>query len=218
MTPSKRTIGDFVVTNVVHIAISVIILSQVPLFVITVANPVTAAVYGVDQSIKVECYAFYARSVGFDGQTACTDSTFGKSCWNIVEMMNTGTCASNSSHLSVSPIFETYSMLAPIFMLLVVICCAVCPVLVSVTLLDPMRRYWQLMISISLFMFFVAGAMSVGLVAVTAHIVDKASYQGNNGLGQHVFISAGTWVGVTLPLISLIVGGTVSRWKTSKID
>ena len=218
MTPTKSTIGDFVVTNVVHVAISVILLSQVPLFVITVSDPVAAQVYNLDRSLKVECYSFYARSVGYQGQTTCTDSTFGESCWNIIERMNTATCGINNTHVSVSPIFETYSFLAPVFMLLVVIFCAVGPFLISLTLVDYFRSYWEIFISVSFFMFFVAGAMSVGLVVVTAHIVDKASHQGNNGMGQHVFISAGTWVGITLPLISLILGGTVSRWKTNKLD
>ena len=220
MRPSVRTVADFALTNAVHIAFSVILLSQVPLFTISSSSQLSQMQDGISRTTSIECYAFYARVVGPDGQTGCTNTEFGESCWNVIETLNLQHCfPANSSdhfHASVSPVFESYSMFAPVLMTSVVISCSVAPVLIGLSLFDI--KYWGTAISISLFMFFVAGALSVGLVVVTAHIVDKASHQGNNGAGQHVFINAGTWVGITLPLLSLILGGTVSRWKTSKLD
>ena len=74
-------------------------------------------------------------------------------------------------------------------------------------------KSWGMLMEIALFLALLGGVTSVGLMITTAHSVDQATYANNNNAGQKVYVSAATWIGVTLPVVSLLLLGTVGHWK-----
>jgi hypothetical protein len=74
------------------------------------------------------------------------------------------------------------------------------------------QKSWSVLMELALFVCLLAGAVSVGLMVTTAHAVDQATFTGNDNSGQTVYVSAATWIGGTLPIVSLLLLGTVGRW------
>jgi hypothetical protein len=106
----KTAYNDFVIVNIIHLLVSLIVIAVFPLFTVTVSDPIVEAATGASYSYQVECSTFYARAIGFDGKTDCTDYTFLYACWNTIEAVNTGTCSvTPTAHVSVGAEFYDYS-------------------------------------------------------------------------------------------------------------
>lgn len=108
--PHWSVYNDFVLTNVIHVLVSIIVIALFPLFTVSVSDPILQAVNGSTTTYQVECSTFYARAIGWNGKTACTDYEFLYACWNIVEATNTGRCdVASTAHVSVGDEFYEYS-------------------------------------------------------------------------------------------------------------
>ena len=78
---------NFLLAHVVHVSIVVVLCALLPLYVISVENPVAEGLCEAESKYHVKCGLFQAKAVDYKGNTVCTGT-----CSNVLQRVNTGEC------------------------------------------------------------------------------------------------------------------------------
>lgn len=198
---------DFVVLHVLHIIAGLVMVARFPLIDIVVSDPLLEDVTGASNSYTIECYAFYSRAIGRDGKTQCTNYEWAGSCWNIIKAVNTQTCGFQYSYASTGKEFFTFSVQTEVFVAVIFMLLGAATVLIMSVLV--FKHQWVVLLKMSLVLQFFAMIIACALCYSISSMLDTATYQDNNNVGQRVSIDVGAFSAITLPLLELMLFNTI---------
>jgi hypothetical protein len=128
----------------------------------------------------------------------------------LLQAVNQQACGIQGSYATTGDKFLTFSSLAGVFSVIIIVLLTLDLVFSVVAIFKPDEEW--LMVRIALVLEVLAAFVGTALFVVVNNAVNAAEYADNNNVGQTVELQGGYIVIVLLPLVALIITNTVTVW------
>lgn len=203
-----RLSPNYGVAHLVHVGATITILMVVPMFYVHIKDPDAELLHNATSTYTVECFAFSAKSIGYQGDAMCASYAFGESCWNVFKAMQLQQCGEEPGVIfpAVAATLQGYGRLNDIFVLAIVIMCVVALGFLAGAYAFPKRR--SAFLAIIAMLHWMAQILAIALMATSSLAVSAVTYNDNDNKGQTVTIAAGSVSIVLLPFIETFFDAT----------
>ena len=209
---------NFILAHVVHCVIIVVLAATLPLYTVSIENPVADAGCQATSRYHVSCGLFQGRAVNYQGDTVCIGS-----CTEVFQKVNTGEC--EPLDLQANPCTAWFGVNENIVsftdqttafgITIIMLSGAVGVASVAGAFVNPSSAAaW---ISVSAFMNLIAAALGAGFIYAIANIVDLAELKISASAGQSVSLGVPTPLLAMMPVVELLLLQGLLVFKSDKL-